>query len=678
MGEKKEANREVGSVPIFPATEPDKLIAYVRSLAAILRQGEHIPADAEFNPTHELGKQMLPNFEARILPRDLRSENITVNEATNEFSLFLDFDKQYNALNGDSLYVASKLYSQTIYYDWKIYQVPPIPEISPAGPSDEEWVMKWPALYEHYNPRSGVLDGEIRATTGAGTVAIPPSGFETGDDDLTTRVLSPKRLATISSCQTRHKPIGDANLRRVSSVAYYPVRTRTREALATPRITKVTSGLASVEEELLDIRGQLAEDDKTPGTLTAIERKVLEQTLKDLTVQKGLFEKREHGGMVSSIDAQIADGNAKLKVAERLKKRLPEILAQAKANAESGTGSSKPTELLADDPELLTLYLRLKIEGKHAAGYVNELINDIADLRKTRERVSKFDEDFSDAPTGACTYTPEVVFVSKVNGLIYPMMMMVRESRPKTSYEKIGRLRASLQAGPEGRATREGCGSARARPPRGARAAARHISSRVGSSSASRSRGRSCSRRRCSCSTSPSARSTPSCAASSRSSSSRSSVRSGSTFLYVTHDQEEALTMSDRLAVMSNGKVEQLGAPRDVYEHPETSFVADFLGVSNLMRGRVVEGEVSTSEESRSARPRARLVEVSSGSRFARSASGSSRLPPRARTASPPRSSGSSTSARRPRSSWRCPAATGCRRSSRTLATSRSTTSARS
>ena len=64
----------------------------------------------------------------------------------------------------------------------------------------------------------------------------------------------------------------------------------------------------------------------------------------------------------------------------------------------------------------------------------------------------------------------------------------------------------------------------------------------------------------------------------------------GITFLYVTHDQEEALTMSDRLAVMSNGKVEQLGAPREVYEHPETTFVADFLGVSNLMRGRVLDG----------------------------------------------------------------------------------------
>jgi spermidine/putrescine transport system ATP-binding protein len=59
----------------------------------------------------------------------------------------------------------------------------------------------------------------------------------------------------------------------------------------------------------------------------------------------------------------------------------------------------------------------------------------------------------------------------------------------------------------------------------------------------------------------------------------------GITFLYVTHDQEEALTMSDRLAVMNGGSVEQVGAPRDVYEDPETLFVAEFLGVSNLMEG---------------------------------------------------------------------------------------------
>ena len=59
----------------------------------------------------------------------------------------------------------------------------------------------------------------------------------------------------------------------------------------------------------------------------------------------------------------------------------------------------------------------------------------------------------------------------------------------------------------------------------------------------------------------------------------------GITFVYVTHDQEEALTMSDRMAVMSGGQVEQLGTPRDVYEQPATAFVADFLGVSNLMLG---------------------------------------------------------------------------------------------
>jgi spermidine/putrescine transport system ATP-binding protein len=57
----------------------------------------------------------------------------------------------------------------------------------------------------------------------------------------------------------------------------------------------------------------------------------------------------------------------------------------------------------------------------------------------------------------------------------------------------------------------------------------------------------------------------------------------GITFVYVTHDQEEALTMSDRIAVMSQGRVEQVGSPEEIYEEPSTAYVADFLGVSNLM-----------------------------------------------------------------------------------------------
>jgi spermidine/putrescine transport system ATP-binding protein len=67
----------------------------------------------------------------------------------------------------------------------------------------------------------------------------------------------------------------------------------------------------------------------------------------------------------------------------------------------------------------------------------------------------------------------------------------------------------------------------------------------------------------------------------------------GITFVYVTHDQEEALTMSDRIAVMNRGRVEQIGVPEDVYERPATTFVAGFIGVSNLMPATVAgDGKV--------------------------------------------------------------------------------------
>jgi spermidine/putrescine transport system ATP-binding protein len=64
----------------------------------------------------------------------------------------------------------------------------------------------------------------------------------------------------------------------------------------------------------------------------------------------------------------------------------------------------------------------------------------------------------------------------------------------------------------------------------------------------------------------------------------------GITFVYVTHDQEEALTMSDRIAVMNRGRIEQVAPPEDVYERPATTFVAGFIGVSNLMPATVLDG----------------------------------------------------------------------------------------
>ncbi len=68
----------------------------------------------------------------------------------------------------------------------------------------------------------------------------------------------------------------------------------------------------------------------------------------------------------------------------------------------------------------------------------------------------------------------------------------------------------------------------------------------------------------------------------------------GITFVYVTHDQEEALTMSDRIAVMNAGLVDQLGTPEELYERPATRFVADFIGTTNLLTGSVESTEAGT------------------------------------------------------------------------------------
>lgn len=79
----------------------------------------------------------------------------------------------------------------------------------------------------------------------------------------------------------------------------------------------------------------------------------------------------------------------------------------------------------------------------------------------------------------------------------------------------------------------------------------------------------------------------------------------GITFIYVTHDQEEALTMSDRIAVMNNGILEQIGTPEEVYNNPKTKFVADFIGESNILEGyveHIYEDAIGVTMESGKAR----------------------------------------------------------------------------
>ena len=71
----------------------------------------------------------------------------------------------------------------------------------------------------------------------------------------------------------------------------------------------------------------------------------------------------------------------------------------------------------------------------------------------------------------------------------------------------------------------------------------------------------------------------------------------GITFVHVTHDQEEAMTMADQIAVMNKGQIEQLGTPDELYERPQTAFVAGFLGISNLLRGTVAGTDTVTLAE---------------------------------------------------------------------------------
>jgi putative spermidine/putrescine transport system ATP-binding protein len=78
--------------------------------------------------------------------------------------------------------------------------------------------------------------------------------------------------------------------------------------------------------------------------------------------------------------------------------------------------------------------------------------------------------------------------------------------------------------------------------------------------------------------------------------------RVGITFIFVTHDQEEALTMSDRIAVFNSGKIEQVGSPSEIYEHPQTQFVAGFVGVSNVISGEVAK-RITGSEAKFTVRP---------------------------------------------------------------------------
>ena len=121
------------------------------------------------------------------------------------------------------------------------------------------------------------------------------------------------------------------------------------------------------------------------------------------------------------------------------------------------------------------------------------------------------------------------------------------------------------------------------------------------SSSASRSPGRSRSSPRCSSSTSRSRRSTRRSAASCARRSGASRSWSASTTLFVTHDQEEALALGDRVGVMSAGRLEQIAPPAELYDRPATAFVAEFVGLTNRLKGVAGDGDGRGPRDARAA-----------------------------------------------------------------------------
>ncbi len=151
-------------------------------------------------------------------------------------------------------------------------------------------------------------------------------------------------------------------------------------------------------------------------------------------------------------------------------------------------------------------------------------------------------------------------------------------------------LRAAVDVLRQGEGARARAREARDAGPRRARRAACRRSSPAASSSASRWRARWCSSRPCCCSTSRCRTSTRSCAAACGRRSATCSNRSSLTVIYVTHDQEEALAVSDHIIVMDSGRIAQQGTPHELYETPASRFLADFIGDANLVDGELSGG----------------------------------------------------------------------------------------
>jgi hypothetical protein len=425
-----------GSVPIFETTRLAELVPYVQQLAAVLRQFEHTPDNVSVKPWEQADGLTLPAFEAYLMPQDLRPDHITVTGARNKFGMFLDFEKQYNMMfDSTGLGVASKLYNQAIFFRWKVYQVPGSSRALKREGEEDNWPERWKELYLQFNPKGLDDDGKQipTAPSADNPVTEPPVSVYESSGDITDRIrFNDEPGEYLVSCQTLSAPVGKSDLKRSSSRAYYPVRTEPMQSIVGPLITQTEAELKQVESDLRNIEIALELE-----KITESERKVLLATKSSKEAHKKVLETKETRGLVATTRAEIDDAEARLKAAERLDAKLPDLIATAKANQEAEKEPTEPSRMIEDDPQLLAVYWQTLADKISVKAYASNLKKQIKDLNEVHKRAVEFSDEFKPEDSNACIYTPEAVFLSELDGHIYPLVLMVGEADARVMNAKV-------------------------------------------------------------------------------------------------------------------------------------------------------------------------------------------------------------------------------------------------
>jgi uncharacterized membrane protein HdeD (DUF308 family) len=413
--------RGTGSVPIAQRSTVEQLVPYVRRLAAVLREFESTtgapPSGVEIM-LDDPSKLALAAFPARLEPVDLRSDNITVTGAHNSFHMNLDFERIYGGGPDADLYIASKLYSQTIHFFWEVYAVPkdlPVPTGETAAPTD--WQRRWVWLYDLFNPgesepaksEQGTAMANLRSKLGK------PVTRRAGSE-LVSRVDIPQTPGEyLVRCITGHGAIGKNELKRLSSEAYYPVRVEPIKDVAEAAANQRSEALKLAEAELQSISALLAGHD--------IDENRRQMLLAQQYFRTGYLERlrrRERLSLAEGTAEELAYATETLEKVKELNRILPGVMAKAKAEKVG------PSALLADKPDLFTLHWFIIAEHKTVEGYQEELAEQVKYLTGLKGRAKEFQKELRG--DSRYQYSVTAAFVSEVTGQVYPLVFILGEA----------------------------------------------------------------------------------------------------------------------------------------------------------------------------------------------------------------------------------------------------------